>query len=469
MFTPPTTNHCGLTLVLDKPSRFDKIHGKLLSGLVNDWFQQACLPTVPLASTHICDLTDLGSIPNTTKKVLVLGDAAKERLMPNGRVGYAQMIPSLRALGMAAYYPQDCCDVRQVETEDEDEDADATSDSETKNDYPTRRSNYRFWTSWFAKKLVKGTQQMPGNPRIIVKPDLKKLCTELDQVSDLPIYLDIETSMRNQNLACIGLSWKGLHPTIYVVPIYPLSGVLEYADIMPFIVSLFRAFTRNTIVIHNAMFDLTVLCGFYGMPLPKAVYCTMCSNHRLFPKEEKSLAHVIAQWTWLHYHKDVNSDPYDMGQQIAMWDYNGRDVFALPFIMDAQLAYANAGQRASIEQSNESLIPYLHTSLIGLPIDRYKWQLTEQRLQQRAHNLKRICSLLTGIADFNPAGPKQCADFFHKKLGYPVVELTDTGAPKLGRKQLYKLAISYPNPAITAVIAYRKTAKDLAMLGSNLF
>ncbi len=57
------------------------------------------------------------------------------------------------------------------------------------------------------------------------------------------------------------------------------------------------ALRDNTVVIHNALFDLFVLAYRYGIPAPPNVYDTMLAHHRLFPEVEKSLGHCISLYT----------------------------------------------------------------------------------------------------------------------------------------------------------------------------
>lgn len=459
--------------MLDKPSRMDS--SNLLSGTAGEWFKETCLKGVDITS---CEITTLGAnkqinfLHKNVQKLLVLGPESIKYLIPNNTPGYVQVspyFPTAKALGL--WSPQDACDHRNIEhVEDDDDNEDAISDEQTKDDYPTRRPNYRFWMQWHIQKLLKNENKRVANiSPILCPPDLRSFSQTLALLKGENLYLDIETSRRNKSISCIGLSWDSAFPKVYTIPIYNCNSAPIYADTSQFIRALFLALKKNTPVIHNAMFDLIVLCGFYNFPLPESCYDTMVANHRLFPEAEKSLAHLIAQWTNLPYHKNTSTETFNHAQDQAMWLYNAKDVYALKLIRDAQLSYASKSQTSAINQGNGCLVPYLESSLTGLKINRAEWQRTETALQRRTVQLRRICAALSGISDFNPGSAKQCVDFFHNKLNFPVISRSEIGAPQMGRKQLYQLMLKSPNPLIPAIIAYRKVAKDCAMLGANLW
>jgi len=99
----------------------------------------------------------------------------------------------------------------------------------------------------------------------------------------------------------------------------------------------------------------------------------------------------------------------------------------------------------------------------GFDIEKYKLAASQVKLQARIKLLIRIIRLLLDDPKFNPDSPKQIVKYFHEKLMYKVVERTDSGAPSLGGKAMYTLALKYPNPLIQLILYYREIQKEMVM------
>ncbi len=467
MHTPPTTAYSGLTLILDKPSRFDLDNKRLLAGPAGVWMENEVLG-FPLSGVDIRDLESCNKpLLEGSKYIALLGPQSAERFGNGiGQHGYPLIVKS--CLATAAFFPQDCCDHRNIEGTGDDDDENEASERETKDAAPTKRANHRFWTKWHVQKLL-GKWKDEAKIKIKAYPVLSELNKMISVLRDTTLYLDIETSRFHRNLSCIGISWEEIWPQIYVIPVYRTTGQRAYQDFWRFHAALSLAFSRNTVVAHNAMFDLFILHAFFKFSLPRNVYCTMLANHRCFPEIEKSLGHLIAQWTHQHYHKDQNTEVYNKAQEEQLWNYNARDVYALKLIKDAQTSYSkdNPGLIASIRQANESLVPYLVNSCQGLRLDQQALVESSNMLGRHADVFRKIAGILVG-KPFNPGSAKQCKDFFHGELNYPVVTKGLDG-PKLGSKQLYQLMIKTGNPLIPVILKYRKAAKDKSMLESELW
>lgn len=471
MHTPPTSPYTGLTVILDEPSRHDIEQRHLLAGTAGDYFSESCLLAPhTLQSIDIRDLTVTKPLMPGTRFISLHGPKALAAY--GGHIaqhGYPIPIFGIPAVG--SFHPQDCCDYRNMRDDEDDDDHDDTSEREIKDKSPTRRKNWRFWTHWHTRKLLSPPPPTYAPLTPILNPRLDDAIKVLNSAVDEDLYLDIETSRVHGCLTCIGFSTSTSFPRVYVVPVYGASGKMAYHDFHRFHRALSLAFTRNQVVAHNgAGFDFFVLRAFYKFPWPSRPYDTMLANHRCFPEIEKSLSHLIAQWTLLPYHKDENTEAYSYEQEKRLWLYNAKDVYALRLIKDAQTQYAHSdrGLVASIQQANESIVPYAETSRIGLRLDLLKLAQTARRLEVHKLTYARIASILVGKA-FNPGSPDQCRAFFHDTLHYPVISRTDGGKPALGSKQLYQLQLKHNNPLIPIILKYREVAKDLANLESELW
>ncbi len=479
MRTAPRQPYNGITIVIDKPSRFDLKTNELISSQPAQFFEDEILaPDYTLNSCNIIEAKEslLPLLPDT-KHILLLGaSSAAAYNFDINLHGYPAQLFDIPVT--VAFYPQDCCDHRNVEWADnEDENDDTTSDRDIKDSAPTRRSNYRFWTKWHIRKSL--YSKIPATPEIqpVIYPNLSNLARLFSNVKAEDVYLDIETSRINRCLTCIGLSSSSLFPRVYVIPIYLYTGDCAYSDIHNLYRLLFRLIKTNRVVAHNSSFDLLVLRAFYKLPLPDNIdfppYDTLLANHRIFPEVEKSLAHVIAQWTGQKYHKNVATEVFNRAQQSAMWEYNARDVYNLKLIKDAQLNYASSrpGLTASIEQANAMIVPYLSNSLLGLRVDLAALTKVHAKLTAAQTIYSKICGLLCDKPTFNPGSSKQCKEYLHDKLNYPVITRSDKPPydPKLGKKQLYQLLIKTNNPLIKSILKYRKVAKDTSMLECELW
>lgn len=480
MRTPPQQGHNGLTIIIDKPSRFDTNANYLLSGKPRQWMDEEILaPNYTLSNCDIRDTNDNSPFLPTTKRVFLLGAAAcRKYSLDINRHGYPTLI-NINGKPIpttTAFYPQDCCDHRNIEGDSlSDEEDDAVSDRDIKDSAPTKRSNHRFWTMWHLRKAL-GYQVIlnlnPSKLEVLTYPNLDKLYSELIGTQGEHLFLDIETSRVHQCLTCIGISTSSIWPRVYVVPIYLPTGALAYSNWTKLYKLLFTLLRNNTVVAHNASFDLLILRAFYKLPFPKYVYDTMLANHRCFPEIEKSLAHTISMWTTQPYHKDVATEVYNTQQLHKMWEYNARDVYNLFLITQAQMNYAVTipGLSSSIAQANSMVVPYLTNSITGLPVNLAKLAATHNQLSNSQHKYSEICSILAGKS-FNPGSSQQCKKFFHDTLNYPVISKSDKPpfAPKLGRKEMYQLLLKTNNPLIKAILKYRKVAKESSMLECELW
>lgn len=473
MRTPPSRLYSGTTIIIDEPSRFDKDHNMLLAGPARRFLADDAGLDV-----ETCDLRTIDETPpwlKDTTSVILAGNRASNKYLQtsNDPPGYIRLVPpGIRAT--TVFDIQDCCDFRNLSGDDAEAEENFT-ERDSKERIPTRRKNYRFWTAWHIRKLLSGATVNEPEIKPICYPKLNEVVQLLMDIKDEDLYLDIETSRTHQCLTVVGVSSTSIWPRIYVVPVYLISGQLAYSNFHSFHHALSRAMVRNTVVGHNiAGFDLLVLAMFYGFPLPTIKggpppYDTMLANHRAFPEAEKSLAHVIAQWTEQPYHKDLSTDVYNNEQQNALWIYNAHDVYTLKLIKDAQLAYAATipGLSSSIAQANSSIVPYVANSLTGLPLDQMRLAEIGGALGKQKEALSRIASTLVG-RPFNPGSSQQCAKFFHDELNYPPVGKTESGRPAMGRKALYQLYMKHNNPLLPVIIKYRSAAKDLGTLESEL-
>jgi hypothetical protein len=462
----PVSEYNGITIILDKPSRFDEASGHLLSGITRDWFRDATgvnPDECEIRLTH-----DKTPFQDNTQHVILSGfnsisqwTSGRHSLLDHCYdIAITHKGQVYRSIGV--HNLQDCVDYTSVDGDEDDAD-DAASDN--KDHCDTRRNNYPFWTGWAVKKLLGQTIKSTTNDfNPIIYPNLQEVVKLLLSTKGQDLYVDIECSRAYGTLDCVGFRIN--QGPVYVVPVYLYNGKLAYSQPAQLLHALSIAFQRNRVIGHNiAGFDLVYLASQYRIAFGRSLYDTMLANHRLFAEAEKSLGHVIGQWTAFEYHKDQIIVPHSREDDQRLWMYNARDVHRLYDLVKSQQQYAATipGQLQSIAQVNRCIYPYLKMSLKGIKVNGPKLAISGKDLHRRIIQLDRIANWLVG-RPISLNSPKQIVDYFHGQLHYPPVMETKSGAPGLGKKALYMLGVRHDNPLIGYILGYRKLSKDLSSL-----
>ncbi len=458
----------GITLVLSYESRYDRTGTRLLAGpprhLVDDSLRSCGY------SVDDCDIRLASSdspLRAGTKFVILFGETSLVEYRHihglNEHRGYVAPLGD-GVLCVATWNPIDCVDTFVVE-EHEDMDGAEDEGSTGKDAGPTARANYPFWLDRDITKLLSG-RWARFVPRHLVAINFatERDWDVLSKTSGAFIYFDIESHPETNTLQCFSYAIDG--GPVLTCLVYDHTGRL-YCDVRH-IAILALALQRNTVVIHNACFDLPFNAIEHRIPFGKSIACTMIMHHRAWPEAEKSLHHAITNLTNAPYHKDSAGgfNPRNWSQCQRLLLYNAKDVETLRCVYKALLAEAEsrAGLQRSFQRANASIYPYLIAGLTGIEVDYGKQQEHVRGLTARLTQLRRILKILVGY-DLNPGSSKQCATYFHEELGYDVVKKTESGAPSLAGDALYMLKVKHPaNTAIDVIIAVRDCEQQLEQL-----
>ena len=484
LYHPPKFTYSGLTIVLSNPSRFDTT--RLLSANGGMFFDNECLR--PYLNRHQCDIrlaTDTRPLLPNTKAILLLGVTAFQRFFPlkyeEGILNKVRGTPLYTddgILAIATFFPQDAVDKANHEENlniwnklNKQELASLSKKIDEKKRYGiTSRSNYSFWIKKDTHKLINLMQNgVPESPKFeyVIYPNSKDIIDYLYSVSNTNVYLDIETNS-DKRITCFAI--HSPNNPVYVVPIVNHLYELAYEELVlaKIFRGLSRVFQHNTVVTHNgAGFDLWVLAINYKVIIGNNLYDTMLANHRIFPYIEKSLGHCVSLWTNEPFHKDEANFAFgSQAQAEALWKYCGKDVSTMRLVHEAQLAYAKKipGLLESIKQVNASIRPYMLVSFKGI---RYR---PEKVVELMSENDRLMMQYLRAIKtlvgkELLPTSSKQCIEYFHEELGYPVIARSKkTKKPSLDGKALYKLLLKHPNPVINLVLAYRELSTETGKL-----
>lgn len=489
MLLPPSLEYCGLTIILDKPSRFDNPQeNKIIQGWAGTQFDSFLCPIIR-EQCEFRTMDDESSLRPGTKVVLLLGEESirwaglnKDNTLNEVRGNVlAELHHGITVI--ATYAPQDAMD-RKDYSSDEEESNGSEGEEALKRHGITKRRNWKWWMMQDIAKAVRllnqenvvlDTMDNYGYSRNIypsilsvtqhLKDSFYKIKEALIISRDYSphFYLDIETD-RNLNITCIGFSFMA-DKQIYVVPIKNYDNKLAYdaALIRNFIRWLALIMSITTVVTHNGMFDLMVLALRYKIPFPKKTFDTMIAWHRCYPELEKSLGHLISYFLLRRYHKDDASyDPKNSADQILLMDYNANDVFTMRLIherMLAELVKRKAYNSAIFACS--MMRPYLTMMFQGMKLDKEAF-IKEYVFLQRKKKIFDRCVGIVAKRPINPRSSKQVCKYLYEDLG---LNCPNPDEPT-NEKTLLKLLASYKTktgkdtiPSVKLILASRECGK----------
>lgn len=477
----------------------DITSGKLLSANGGTMFNDWCLR--PEFNTMQCDIRladDTSPFLEGTRGIILLGEYAMHKYVESARGNilnelrgspfYVQGIPAI-----CSFFPQDAVDFKNYEKEHNTEQKTWTSEEEVSEEDEgdvkrfahTKRSNFAFWLQQDCKKLKrllhseKTTWPIEPEPTYRIYPPADEVINALLSTENGVMDFDMETDYEERNMQCFSFSFDSR--IVYSVPVLDFNYQWAYSSLHYIIRALVIAMSRNTVVAHNgAGFDFPVLGYKYRIPISRP-YDTMIAQHRIYPDVEKSLGHCTSLWTYQRFHKDENPGCYFTQEQMMnTLRYCGKDVFTMSLIRKAQYEFAKTipGLLDSIECANNSIRPYLTTSLQGIPYNEAKRQAKLKENDALMTQYLRCINLLVGEHNIEtirksstkgkskgvlPSSNPQATYYFHEMLGYRVVgrgkpsKKDGTRKPSLAKKNLYKLRLLYNNPVIDFCNLYRST------------
>jgi len=206
------------------------------------------------------------------------------------------------------------------------------------------------------------------------------------------------------------------------------------------------------------------------------VYCMEVEDTHCFSVNNVIVHNCTSYWTWQQFHKDEDSRGYRTPEQMKQrMAYCGKDVFTMHLIRKAIMAYAKTvpGLEHSIATVMKQIVPYIATTLQGIGYDETLRQsmraendaLMEQYLRMiriliGETGLLEVQSCLKGKAKAFPGSNKQCVQYFHNILGYPIVHRSKPDKngvrnPSLAKQAMFKLRLKHNNPVIDICNLYR--------------
>ena len=476
----PTLTYSGLTAILDRRGRHDK--NDLISGLSGAYFDSSLAAggysSIHRGTIEVRTLDDFNQpFLNGTKTLLLLGERTLPYYLKDVSLDEQRGAPFTNRQSLtciATYAPQDADDRRDYFSGEDDEDEkDDSETAEGKTTHgKTQRKNWRFWMRQDIKKAARITATGGVNipqPNYHFWPEIDKVVHLLTTTKGTDFYFDIETD-KNLQMTCFGFSFYEQSttqikvPDIYVVPMlqtYLNPKQYYYGDTHRLIAALAIALRDNTVVIHNSSFDLFVLAYRYGIPITGPVFDTMLAHNRCYIEVEKSLGHCLSLYTDLPYHKNEGIfEPHSYIQTQQLYEYNGKDVFALIQIKPRIIEHATRLKALeSVELANRMVVPYLTMTLQGIRLDTNKIKEIVDYHQRWNEQLLRILRITTG-KELNPNSWQQVSKYLYDDLKVKKPDKDPTA-----EKTLLQLLLKRDIPPIHCILKYRGNQKRISKVG----
>ena len=483
----PVLKYNGLTIVLSHPSRMDLKSRVLISGQVTNWFEQNLKPF----NRYGCDIRTKNTINaanpilDNTRCVLLCGQSTLSTINKNQAIEVLRGSPFTHGnlVFIPTFHPQDALDRQNYEQSlnplfasqsSDDESADSTeSDFDTKDRSKTSRKNFRFWFGKDVSKAVRICREglRSNNCNYILRPPSEVIINWLNAQSGQRLFFDIETTLDTKQITCFSISNDAT--TVYTIPVISYSGVCAYD--MSILARIFQAlagaFKRNTLVVHNALFDLFILLWKYHIPPPPIgqIEDTMLMHHRTYAEIEKSLGHCVSLYTDQPYHKDSGFfNPRNQEQENKLLLYNAKDVETLALVYQGilQRSAGNSGLLKSFKQANDSIRPYLTLSYRGLRLDTTALCSHLDLLERRRVAIEnKVLPVLVGWP-LNPRSSQQVATYLYGQLG---IEKPKDDKSLTGKEALYRILLKRSIPAVKTIVTLRRLSKEAGGLRFQLW
>lgn len=464
-----------ILLLIGRPSRIDVANNRFMAGDAEPFVRES-LSFLPDYKLEACDpatfhKTILSFVPT---HIIATGEQSLSFFNTSAALNEFRgfVFPYLDRPTVCTFQAQDACDRRNFDADafDLDDDDEDDAGGTGKDHAPTSWKNYRFWFQRDVRKLFAPPAPLPPfDQRIISAPECVAI---LNSLAGTTIYFDIETHPATDTVQCFSFNTPS-SPT-YTYLCYDYNGRAN-GNVAAVFAAWARAQRRNTIVIHNAGFDLAFLAHYHGVPFGRDIEDTMLMWHRAFPEAEKSLGHVISALLNEPFHKGTATfNPHNYAQQHGLLHYNGKDVHTLRAVHRELHGLAAGGARSGLAESysqvNASIYPYLLAQFRGFELNTVRREEHKRNLSARVAQLTRVFRVLTGLPDINPNSTDQIAEWLIDGLGYKPVSTTDSGAPSMDAKAIYQYLLTYPNNvALKVLLAIKKQAKQLQMLGFEIY
>ena len=297
-------------------------------------------------------------------------------------------------------------------------------------------------------------------------PSLNEFIDYLDYCLEVgTVAVDIETVSPGSHIDIFGIGVskddamsftvvKGRKPVLSTVGA-EMKMWLKIAEVMD----------KCKVIMHNGMYDATVLAHNCGIPCNGYTEDTMVQAHCCWPETPRSLNFITSICLNVPAWKHMQSDQ-------PQW-YNANDVantFGCWEVLNEEIAKNGHINTYRFEMSQTELTDYLQLRGIKIDTERQKELITEAKKEAEA-TYEAIKSILG--YDINLNSPKQLAKLLYGELGLPVQykrrkSANDAKTVTTDKDAIMKLARAVDNPVLNLILQHRKAVKLLTFLDIKL-
>ena len=297
------------------------------------------------------------------------------------------------------------------------------------------------------------------------------------------------TIQSNTIITCC--SWTAVSPTqefsTYVLPFVDF-GVdhwltdADYAKAIEFMQKVNHLDIPKCM--HNGMYDALHSLVYHAEPY---FYCldTMAMAHSEFPSLPKTLDFTASLYCndYVQWKEEAEAAAKEK-DILRYWAYNARDTFFTARLCLHYLKNLPAYARKNYAIQFKFVYPFLYTAFEGIRIDNKVRDDLRHKATVKLDAALASLRLITASPAFNPASPKQVAEFIYDVMGAkdPHIGMKKVGNKKVrmerGTDEKNLRAIGQQHPLLLritdAIITYRENAKaistyfDFAQLNSRL-
>lgn len=233
----------------------------------------------------------------------------------------------------------------------------------------------------------------------------------------------------------------------------------EYSKSLKFLKSVFDD-DKRIWVFHNANFDVPIIERCFGLKIKGVCHDTLLAHHAIYPKAPHDLEAVASQFfalePWKSYYdkrfKQVSDETIP-----ELLFYNGADTAATAILWD-KLGSEMRRENVLNVYENDRRISVIASDWekVGLGVDEDVRLDLHYRYRLEIDELKEHLREMSGIADFNPASPKQLQKILVDQFQLIPKKVTKTGQLSTDAASLFDFR---EHPFVEALQSYRTKDK----------
>lgn len=299
--------------------------------------------------------------------------------------------------------------------------------------------------------LLKDTRNLKANPSKREFLQYLDYCMEHDQVA-----VDIETTSPGSHIDIfgIGVSATDVMSYTFIKGRKPTNPVVK--DELEIWLKIAKVMNSTTSIMHNGMYDATVLMHHYGIQCKEYTEDTMVMTHCCWPETPRSLSFItsvcldVPAWKYLQMEMPAWYNANDVANTYGCWEVLREEI-------------KNGGHQNTyrFEIAQMEITNYLQ--LKGIKIDQEKQKsLIKEAKRVAEETYANLVKVIKRPINLN--SPKQLQQLLYGDLGLPVQykrrkSVKQKRTVTADNKALSRLLLGTKNPVLKMIMDYKKAVK----------